>query len=36
MSFELVDTSMVFETLDERMQWYVDQEILNCVATLEL
>lgn len=27
---------MDFKTLDERMQWYVDQEILGCVATLVL
>ncbi|MFT4585626.1 MAG: CubicO group peptidase (beta-lactamase class C family) [Gammaproteobacteria bacterium] len=36
MSFELVNTNMMFQELDERMQWYVDQEILGCVATLVL
>ncbi|MDA0823468.1 MAG: serine hydrolase, partial [Proteobacteria bacterium] len=36
MSFEVVNTRMTFRELDERMQWYVDQEILGCVATLVL
>lgn len=27
---------MDFHALDERMQWYVDQQILGCVATMVL
>jgi CubicO group peptidase (beta-lactamase class C family) len=29
-------TKMNFAPLDERMQWYVDQQILSCVATVVL
>ena len=36
MGIERASTRLDFSALDERMQWYVDQEVLGCIATLVL
>ena len=36
MTTESTKTRMDFSALDERMQWYVDQQILGCIATMVL
>ena len=36
MTRKIRDTQMNFNALDKRMQWYVDEQILSCVATVVL